>query len=292
MTTTMEANAEALFKNRTLDEIREVEARTSREAREKAEALRCVRARRDRRPGLTDALRTRRKLLGESYKDAIATVEALEIIEETSRSVAQTSREIERALREMNESVDRSSEREIGEEDARRAAAVELGSRVKFLLDTPEKMWGLLEDCAYEEAAIRLMASVEMLDEMTRGKGRAEALYTTFPVARQQATALNSFKARVSKRSRAGLERSGLRVSEVVSALKALVMMENLSATQALTLLLQTRQAWVRACLRDIAGSTVTQESFNKRLMALMADIKHVLQLCFEIFAGEKALIA
>ena len=292
MTTTMEANAEALFKNRTLDEIREVEARTRREAREKAEALRCVRARRDRRPGLTDALRTRRKLLGESYKDAIATVEALEIIEETSRSVAQTSREIERALREMNESVDRSSEREIGEEDARRAAAVERGSRVKFLLDTPEKMWGLLEDCAYEEAAIRLMASVEMLDEMTRGKGRAEALYTTFPVARQQATALNSFKARVSKRARAGLERSGLRVSEVVSALKALVMMENLSATQALTLLLQTRQAWVRACLRDIAGSTVTQESLNKRLMALMADIKHVLKLCFEIFAGEKALIA
>ena len=200
----MEANAEALFKNRTLDEIREVEARTRREAREKAEALRCVRARRDRRPGLTDALRTRRKLLGESYKDAIATVEALEIIEETSRSVAQTSREIERALREMNESVDRSSEREIGEEDARRAAAVERGSRVKFLLDTPEKMWGLLEDCAYEEAAIRLMASVEMLGEMTRGKGRAEALYATFPVARQQATALNSFKARVSKRARAG----------------------------------------------------------------------------------------
>ena len=249
-------------------------------------------ARRDRRRGLTDALRTRRRLLGESYKDAIATVDALEIIEETSRSVAQTSREIERALREMNESVDRSSEREIGEEGARRAAAVERGSRVKFLLDTPEKMWGLLEDCAYEEAAIRLMASVEMLDEMTRGKGRAEALYATFPVARQQATALNSFKARVSKRARAGLERSGLRVSEVVSALKALVMMENLSATHALTLLLQTRQAWVRACLRDIAGSAATQESLNKRLMALMADIKHVLKLCFEIFAGEKALIA
>ena len=134
MTTTMEANAEALFKNRTLDEIREVEARTRREAREKAEALRCVRARRDRRPGLTDALRTRRKLLGESYKDAIATVEALEIIEETSRSVAQTSREIERALREMNESVDRSSEREIGEEDARRAAAVERGESSKIFV--------------------------------------------------------------------------------------------------------------------------------------------------------------
>ena len=58
MTTTMEANAEALFKNRTLDEIREVEARTRREAREKAEALRCVRARRDERREKVQAART------------------------------------------------------------------------------------------------------------------------------------------------------------------------------------------------------------------------------------------
>lgn len=40
-TTTMEANAEALFTNRSLEEIREVELRTRREANEKAEALRC-----------------------------------------------------------------------------------------------------------------------------------------------------------------------------------------------------------------------------------------------------------
>ena len=42
-TTTMEANAEALFTNRSLEEIREVELRTRREANEKAEALRCDR---------------------------------------------------------------------------------------------------------------------------------------------------------------------------------------------------------------------------------------------------------
>jgi hypothetical protein len=40
-TSVMEANAEALFANRSLEEIREVELRTRREANEKAEALRC-----------------------------------------------------------------------------------------------------------------------------------------------------------------------------------------------------------------------------------------------------------
>ena len=40
-TSVMEANAEALCANRSLEEIREVELRTRREANEKAEALRC-----------------------------------------------------------------------------------------------------------------------------------------------------------------------------------------------------------------------------------------------------------
>ena len=40
MTSVMEANAEALFTNRSLEEIREVEVRTRREANEKAEAVR------------------------------------------------------------------------------------------------------------------------------------------------------------------------------------------------------------------------------------------------------------
>jgi len=39
-TTSANANADALFANRTLDEIRDVEARTRKEANEKAEALR------------------------------------------------------------------------------------------------------------------------------------------------------------------------------------------------------------------------------------------------------------
>ena len=117
MTSVMEANAEALFTNRSLEEIREVEVRTRREANEKAEAVRWdsrrasefvrafVRGARvggwtdeTRRRARDDASRADRKLLGESYKDAVASLEALRVIEETSKEFDETVREIEAEL--------------------------------------------------------------------------------------------------------------------------------------------------------------------------------------------------
>ena len=109
MTSVMEANAEALFTNRSLEEIREVEVRTRREANEKAEAVRWDSRRASefvrafvcgarvggwtdetRRRARDDASRADRKLLGESYKDAVASLEALRVIEETSKEFDET----------------------------------------------------------------------------------------------------------------------------------------------------------------------------------------------------------
>jgi len=81
MTSVMEANAEALFTNRSLEEIREVEVRTRREANEKAEAVRWdsrrasafVRAfvRGARVGGWTDE--TRRRAIGNFWESRIRT---------------------------------------------------------------------------------------------------------------------------------------------------------------------------------------------------------------------------
>ena len=316
MTSVMEANAEALFTNRSLEEIREVEVRTRREANEKAEAVRWdsrrasefvrafVRGARvggwtdeTRRRARDDASRTDRKLLGESYKDAVASLEALRVIEETSKEFDETVREIEAELVEARagggwEAVTAEGRTERrGEAEETRRADAERGSRVKFLLDTPEKIWGLLEECAYDDASTRLSASMQILTSMTRDKKSAAATFARFPVVRQQANVLGSFRAHVSKRAREGLERSNLRAADVASALKAITAVENLDSKRALTMLLQTRQAWVRACLRDIASSSVNPDALIKRLAALMKDVKHVLSLAFDVFAGAEALL-
>ncbi len=316
MTSVMEANAEALFTNRSLEEIREVEVRTRREANEKAEAVRWDSRRASERAsafvravrvgGWTDETRRRarddascadRKLLGESYKDAVASLEALRVIEETSKEFDETVREIEAGLVEARagggwEAVTAEGRTERrGEAEETRRADAERGSRVKFLLDTPEKIWGLLEECAYDDASTRLSASMQILTSMTRDKKSAAATFARFPVVRQQANVLGSFRAHVSKRAREGLERSNLRAADVASALKAIIAVENLDSKRALTMLLQTRQAWVRACLRDIASSSVNPDALIKRLAALMKDVKHVLSLAFDVFAGAEALL-
>ena len=228
-------------------------------------------------------------MLGESYKDAIASVEALETIEKAGERVSTLAVELKADLERR---VEWTRDREEDAEEIERVGTdAERGSRVKFLLDTPEKMWGLLEDSDYENAAVRLMAAQEMLGEMTSGRGDAEALYASFPVARQQAMVLNSFNVHVSKRARAGLERPTLRATDVASALKSLIVVEKLSRKRALLLLLQTRQARVRACLRDIATATVTHDGLKKRLTAVMVDVKSTLKVCFEVFAGPQPLL-
>ena len=92
--------------------------------------------------------------MGESYKDAVAALEALRVIEETSKEFDETVREIEAELVEARagggwEAVTAEARTERrGEAEETRRADAERGSRVKFLLDTPEKIWGLLEECA------------------------------------------------------------------------------------------------------------------------------------------------
>ena len=230
-------------------------------------------------------------MLGESYKDAIASVEALDAIERANEELVVLVNEVEAALSARGD-WEASAREAATSADARAGEDAEQGSRVKFLLDTPEKMWGLLEDCEYEAAATRLIAAQETLAAMTSGRKSEEALYAAFPVARQQATVLGSFKAHVSARARAGLERSNLRTAEAASALKALMVVENIGSSRALALLLQARQARTRACLRDVAASASTNEALKKRLAAIISDMKSILKMSFDIFAGSQPLIA
>ena len=228
-------------------------------------------------------------------------MEALETIDTTSKELAVLSKAVNEALARMGDAS--SSAKTTGRGTAMvssseakakgDATALARGSRVKFLLDTPEKIWGMLEDCDYVSGAHRLMAAVEVLGALTnssKGSAADDAL-RMFPVLRQQASVLSSFKAHVSKRARAGLERTNLHIDEATSALQALFAVENLTSLQAMKLLLQMRRAWVRACLRDIANSVTTQDTLNKRLAGLMRDVKHVIELAFDMFAGEESLL-
>ena len=240
-----ERSADALFESRTLDEIREVRARAARDAEAKDEEL--------------------RQRVGSSYRDAIATADCVLEMETTAARATTTLDEAVRVLTALPDAV-ASIERGAAEavetqtspsrdEDALYAA----GTRVKFLVDTPEKIWGSLEARDRVGAARRFLAARDVLS-VTRAASassvsKEKIVARAFPIVEQQAPLLESFRAQISRAARVGLAEiqtnSNANLAlDVADALAALVAVENLSAERALRVFLQTRRVWVRAALK------------------------------------------
>ena len=247
-----ERSADALFESRTLDEIREVRARAARDAEAKDEEL--------------------RQRVGSSYRDAIATADCVLEMETTAARATTTLDEAVRVLTALPDAV-ASIERGAAEavetqtspsrdEDALYAA----GTRVKFLVDTPEKIWGSLEARDRVSAARRFLAARDVLSVLDG----EDHVVRAFPLVKQQAPLLESFQSQISRAARSGLAdvtTSRLNntetnfVSDVADALAALVAAENLGANEALRVFLQTRRAWVRAALRSATLSSCDGKS-------------------------------
>ena len=254
-----ERSADALFESRSLDEIREVRARAARDAEAKDEEL--------------------RQRVGSSYRDAIATADCVLEMEATAARATETLDEATRVLAalpdavasiEKGASVSPSRETASRDDDALYGA----GTRVKFLVDTPEKIWGSLEARDRVSAARRFLAARDVLsslgeDDSARDgdvSARRTMIARAFPIVKQQAPLLESFRAQISRAARAGLAdapTSARRLGsatpnlalDAADALAALVAAEDLDAERALRVFLQTRRAWVRAALRGADGT-------------------------------------
>ena len=254
-----ERSADALFESRSLDEIREVRARAARDAEAKDEEL--------------------RQRVGSSYRDAIATADCVLEMETTAARATTTLDEAVRVLTALPDAVKtiergaaeavekqidlvKPSSSSLTDDDALYAA----GTRVKFLVDTPEKIWGSLEARDRVSAARRFLAARDVLSVLDG----EDHVVRAFPLVKQQAPLLESFRAQISRAARSGLAdvtTSRLNntetnfVSDVADALAALVAAENLGADEALRVFLQTRRAWVRAALRSATLSSCDGKS-------------------------------
>ena len=312
-----ERNADALFESRSVVEVREVVMRTEREARDKEEEL--------------------RQLVGSSYRDAIASADTFAEMESNAKRVVSLLTDVRDTLRRLPRIVaeaealasgpaprlavdaatsatasadSTSADSTIADSDALYAA----GSRVKFLVDTPEKIWGSLEERDHVGAARRFLAARDVLealesrevdltslpsdsDSFASSLPRAELL-RAFPLLRQQAPILDSFRAQIARRARAALESSAAGFAADANALAAVVLVEGASLADALRLLLQTRRARVRAGLRRAAALGGGSRRAASALAGAAREARRVavaVVACF-LHAGaasnEKALVA
>ncbi|BBN04862.1 conserved oligomeric Golgi complex subunit 1 [Marchantia polymorpha subsp. ruderalis] len=231
-------NAEALFETRTVVEIREVEARTRKEIEEKKEEL--------------------RQLVGASYRDLIESADSILLMRKSCEAVADNIQKMEEGFDSLKNSITLSTvSSESDRERKRRESLFGIGSRVKYLVDTPEKIWGCLDEHMYLEGSERYLRAREVHSLLieTSGKGENAELLATFPLLRHQWPLVETFRGQISQRSRDRLQETGLKVGEYAIALAAVATIDELPSSQIFSLFLEMRRTWLRVHLRHaIAG--------------------------------------
>ena len=267
-----ERSADALFETRSLDEIKQVRCRAARDAEGKDEELRAR--------------------VGSSYRDAIATADEMLAMETTAANAVATLASAVKVLEDLSNVVSsigstadgRSAgnvsnatkkktnttiARALGN-DKHEDALFVAGTRVKFLVDTPEFVWGCLEAVDVVGAGRRFLAARDVLATLDggsassaeSGKNATTSVQTTkaFPLVKQQSILLRSFRQQIARAARAALADAPALCTpkHVVAALAALCCVEDLTVANAAEVFLQTRRAWIRAALHRVRSEAET----------------------------------
>jgi hypothetical protein len=136
-------------------------------------------------------------------------------------------------------------------------------------VDTPENIWGCLDESMFLEAAGRYMRAQHVQQRLIKlegcGGGVAEVdqskLLANFPLLEHQWQIVESFKAQISQRSHERLLDPGLGLGAYVDALTAVAVVDELDPEQVLELFLDSRKTWIlqklNACTGEDAGEVV-----------------------------------
>ena len=275
---------EEIFESRSVKEVREIEVRTRKEAEDKQEEL--------------------RQIIGSSYKDAIANADDLVRMSEETKNLSECIEEIKDLVKifgtlDVSEEAEEASRKNKSGDSADgttgkhendeidqelRDVLYAAGSRVKYLVDSPEQIWGYLEAGSCYEAAKRFGASKVILACLQEKMKAEERIFKTFPLITAQANALHSFAGQISKRSRLALQRVTDTPEQVASALCAVCVVEDIKEPRVLLqVLLQSRRAWVRANLRKLNSETDALR-LGKALGLICAEIRKTTRLARKLF--------
>jgi hypothetical protein len=223
-------SAEALFEARTVVEVRQVAAQTHREIEEKKEEL--------------------RQLVGASYRGLIESADSIARMNRACQAVVANIGRMEARFQDVKRSVSVNVATPAGErERKRREKLYGVGSRVRYLVDTPEKIWGCLDEHMYLEGAERYLRAREVHSLLTGSSREAEFL-GRFPLLRQQWPLIQRFRGQISKRSKDRLQEAGLSVGHYAVALAACGIIDELNSSQIFALFLESRRLWLRSHLR------------------------------------------
>eukprot|EP00798_Chlamydomonas_sp_ICE-L_P025620 gene25620-11274_t len=230
-------NAEALFENKTVSDIREIELRTRKDIESKKLQL--------------------RQLVGDSYRDLMESADQIVAIANDCGTIMGNVQFIQGGFSSLAHSFT-SADSMINEKRDSLTKHEELyavGSRIKYMIDTPEMIWGFLDSCQYLEAATRFLRAQHV--HAILPKSFTPDVLAKFPLLAHQWPLVEKFKKQIVDAVHGYLNQSmESSTGNVACALAAACYLNSLDSNAALQLLLNSRRQLIKASLASASGSS------------------------------------
>ncbi|XP_062105118.1 conserved oligomeric Golgi complex subunit 1 [Humulus lupulus] len=233
-------DAEALFRSKPISEIRNAESTTRSHIHQKQEELRL--------------------LVGTRYRDLIDSADSILLMKRSSQAISSNLSSVHHSILSLSDHhhpLDHSKTSSLSHHHRIYAIAC----RVKYLVDTPENIWGCLDESMFLEAATRYVRALHVHLLLDSADSEHRRFLSHFPLLQHQWQIVDSFKAQISQRARDRLFDRHLPVGSYADALAAVAAIDDLLPDQALALFLDSRKSWVSqtlaACPPDADCSAV-----------------------------------
>ncbi|XP_023769929.1 conserved oligomeric Golgi complex subunit 1 [Lactuca sativa] len=259
-------DAESLFRTKPISEIRNVEAATRKQIQDKSEEL--------------------RQLVGNRYRDLIDSADSIVNMKSSCHSISGNISAVHDGILHSLSST--TINPNSASSNPARARIYGIACRVKYIVDTPENIWGCLDESMFVGAAARYMRAKLVHHGLTSNDDNKSVLLK-FPLLQHQWQIVESFKTQISQRSRERLlldQAVGLEISAYADALAAVSVIDELNPAQVLKLLLDSR----KSCVSQKLGSCkVASEDvimvFCEVLKVIQVSVAHVGELFLQVLS-------
>ncbi|KAJ0511191.1 putative oligomeric Golgi complex subunit 1 protein [Helianthus annuus] len=270
-------DAESLFRTKPISEIRTIESTTRKQIQNKSEEL--------------------RQLVGNRYRDLIDSADSIVNMTSSCRSISNNISAIHHGiLHSLSSTTVNPNSASL---NPARARMYGIACRVKYIVDTPENIWGCLDESMFVAAAARYMRAKLVYYGLRNNNDdhnnnninnsySYKSVLVKFPLLQHQWQIVESFKSQISQRSRERLleQGVGVEISAYADALAAVSVVDELEPAQVLKLLLDSRKLFVS---QKLGGCRESGEDvimvFCEVLKVIQVSVAHVGELFLQVLS-------
>ncbi|CAK8573037.1 unnamed protein product [Lathyrus sativus] len=252
ISTTGYRDAESLFRSKPIAEIRNTESATRKQIDDKKEEL--------------------RQLVGNRYRDLIDSADSIVNMKSSCNAISANITAVHDHIRSLSQSQSQSQTKLHSQS---RAWTYGIACRVKYLVDTPENIWGCLDEGMFLEAASRYSRAKHVHQRLFIDSDEHKIkILSNFPLLQHQWQIVESFRAQISQRSRDRLLDRGLPIDAYADALAAVAVIDEFQPEKVLDLFLESRKSWITQVLGNAGAG-----DDSSLVVSVLCDVLGIIQV-------------